>query len=108
MLSQCAERALASSCGVNMNTWFVGAHPVGHYVFQYRTPKDNENQEVKVSADTRTMGEKTFLMKARIMAGQADVDSTDAEDFRWLAKEEIQKIVTPWYWSNIKNMLVDQ
>ena len=56
------------------------------------------------------LGEKTFFMKARIMAGQADVNGNtmEGEDFRWLAKDEVQKYVTPWYWSNIRNMLVDQ
>lgn len=91
-----------------MNTWFLGGHPVGHYVFQYHGPKENEGQETKATVEMSTVGEKTFFMKARIMAGQADVNSNDVEDFRWLAKDEIQKLVAPWYWSNVKNMLVDQ
>ena len=32
---QAAERILVQSCGINMNTWLVGNHPVGHYVFTY-------------------------------------------------------------------------
>lgn len=49
-------------------------------------------------------------MKARIMAGQADIKSNElgVEDFKWLAKEEVQKEVSPRYWADIKNMLVQQ
>jgi large subunit ribosomal protein L46 len=55
-------------------------------------------------------GEKTFFMKARIMAGQADITANElgVEDFKWLAKEEVQKEVSPPYWAHIKNMLVEQ
>ena len=54
--------------------------------------------------------EKTFFMKGRIMAGQADITANElgVEDFKWLAKEEVQKEVSPQYWANVKNMLVEQ
>lgn len=52
---------------------------------------------------------KTFFMKARIMAGQADVaNASGAEDFKWLAKDEIEKVFHPAYWVRVKNMLVEQ
>jgi large subunit ribosomal protein L46 len=116
---QAAKRVLDQTCGVNMNTWFVGRHPVGHFVADTvlnDTPvngKANEKKEDQVQPvhDTaEAAGEKTFFMKARIFAGQADVKEANGnyEDFKWLAKEEIQKKVHPKYWSRIKNMLVEQ
>ena len=56
-------------------------------------------------------GEKTFYMKARILAGQADLSvpgNKDIEDFKWLSKDEIEKHVHPDYWIRVKNMLVAQ
>lgn len=99
-----------------MNTWFVGSHPIGHFVYQFRTagktpaspastpPAPPPPQEITLA------GEKTFFMKGRIMAGQADIKANElgVEDFKWLAKEEIQKEVSPQYWANVKNMLVEQ
>ncbi len=58
-------------------------------------------------------GEKTFYMKARIMAGQADLsvakqNGVEIEDYKWLSKDEVEKHVHPEYWSKIRNMLVAQ
>lgn len=74
-------------------------------------------------------GEKTFFMKARIMAGQADLSHAakeaekrkpketkdqgvmkieEIEDFKWLSKDEVEQVVHPDYWIRIKNMLVAQ
>lgn len=56
-------------------------------------------------------GEKTFFMKARIMAGQADLavaGDKDFEDFKWVSKDEAEKLVDPLYWRRVKNMLVAQ
>jgi large subunit ribosomal protein L46 len=99
-----------------MNTWFVGNHPIGHFVYQFsnarETPEppspatldDSPTQQIPIA------GEKTFFMKARIMAGQADIKANElgVEDFKWLAKEEVRKEVSPQYWADIKNMLVQQ
>lgn len=71
------------------------------------SPQDEveSEQEGKSESDL----DKTFFMKARIMAGQADTSSAaEAEDFKWLAKDEIQKLFHPAYWSRVKNMLVEQ
>ncbi|PYH45618.1 CAF1 family ribonuclease [Aspergillus saccharolyticus JOP 1030-1] len=97
-LKQAAERTLAQAAGVNMNTWFVGYHPVGHYVYNFRKPA------------SELLGEKTFFMKARIMTGQADLtgNADNLTDFKWLAKEEISKYVRPGYYSSIKNMLAER
>ena len=99
-----------------MNTWFVGNHPIGHFVYQARSAKRTPEAPSPASTDpplgkeTSLAGEKTFFMKARIMAGQADIrgNETGVEDFKWLAKEEVQKEVSPSYWAHVKNMLVEQ
>lgn len=108
---QAAQRVLGDSCGVNMNTWFVASHPIGHLV---ESPTQETNAEsTKPSEDpgsTEVEAEKTFFMKARIFAGQADVkdNSYGVEEFKWLSKEEVEKHVTPEYWASVKNMLVEQ
>lgn len=87
-----------------MNTWIVGNHPVGHYRFDF--PKAIENKE----NSTKELGEKVWFMKARIMAGQANLaaNTLGNEDFRWMCKEEIQQAVTPKYWSMCQDMLGDR
>ncbi|KAB8253040.1 39S mitochondrial ribosomal protein L46-domain-containing protein [Aspergillus flavus] len=99
-----AERTLAQTAGVNMNTWMVGFHPVGHHVYNFRYPR------VDKANGTEHLGEKTFFMKARIMAGQADLaaNTQNLQDFKWLTKEEIAPYVLPQYYSNIKNMLAER
>lgn len=87
-----------------MNTWVVGNAPIGHYSFNF--PKAITNS----SAKTQEVGEKVFFMKARIMAGQADLSNNAYGDkeFKWLAKEEIEGLVTPKYWSSVRNMLAER
>ena len=72
---------------------------------------DEQTKQVATVNDTTVdAGEKTFFMKGRIFAGQADLKTAGGvyEDFRWLAKDEIEKLVHAKYWSKIKNMLVEQ
>ena len=59
---------------------------------------------------TELAGEKTFFMKGRIMAGQANLDANKLglTQFRWLTKGEIQGLVSPRYWAAVRNMLVDR
>lgn len=121
-VKECARRVLDSSCGINMNTWFVGNHPVGHLVSMPQAKmvakaKGEESKAYQISEDDsaekaiapRGSIGKTFFMKARIMAGQADVTAaSEVKDFKWLAKDEIEKLFNPTYWSRVKNMLVEQ
>ncbi|ETN39152.1 uncharacterized protein HMPREF1541_05375 [Cyphellophora europaea CBS 101466] len=116
-VAEAAQRVLDETCGVNMNTWQVARHPVGHYAFEHASieaPKDGEQKDDKqvqsVHDTAEDVGEKTFFIKTRIFAGQADVAQENAawEDFAWLSKEEIQQKVHPRYWGRIKNMLADQ
>jgi len=89
---------MADTAGVNMNTWFVGRVPIGFHEEKYRTKTTGE------------VGLKTFFLKARIMAGQANLKGNKfgLSDFQWLAKEEVQKAVDHHYWHSIRNMLADR
>ena len=91
-----------------MNTWFVASHPIGHCIEQ-PTPAEEKKPKEEPSASEIDL-EKTFFMKARIFAGQADVkgNTYGVEEFEWLAKEEIENCVTLEYWMSIRNMLAEQ
>ena len=84
-----------------MNTWVVGNAPIGHHVFTF------PGGQAKKAAE---LGEKVFFLKARIMAGQADLGKNvfGDQEMKWLAKEEIEKLVGTNYWSSIRNMLVER
>ncbi|EME45557.1 hypothetical protein DOTSEDRAFT_71307 [Dothistroma septosporum NZE10] len=116
-LHQAAERILIQAGGINMNTWVVGNHPVGHFAAAYRKspilskiPANRLVSTSKEELEQEEYGEKVFFMKSRIMAGQADIAKNELGDqeFQWLTKEEIQQRVAPHYWSQIKNMLTER
>lgn len=100
-LHQAAERIIVQTAGLNMNTWIVGHVPVGHHIIKPRYAQD---------LSIEAAGEKTFFMKARILAGQADLKGNlfGLNDFKWLTKQELEKHVAPKYFSSIKNMLADR
>ena len=115
-------RTLEAACGPNMNTWFIANHPVGH-LLDLGYPTKDTSKEPAPAPDTQlnrqagvevtpvsSLGEKVFFMKSRILAGQADLkDNTlGIDQYKWLAKDEVQKHVSPFYWSNVKHMLVEQ
>lgn len=102
-LKEAAHRILEYSSGVNMNTWIVGNVPIGHH-------QQNYLEALKTSSGLSELGLKTFFMKARIMAGQADLKDNQLglTDFKWLAKDEIHKQVDSDYWKSIKNMLAER
>ena len=101
---QAAERVLVQAGGLNMNTWVVGNAPIGYYSFDFLTRRSDLQKNVE------ELGEKVFFMKARIMAGQANLTNNKfgLSDFKWLAKEEIESAVTPRYWNAIRNMLAER
>ncbi|KAL8953585.1 MAG: hypothetical protein Q9222_000580 [Ikaeria aurantiellina] len=104
-LHTAAERIIVHAGGVNMNTWVVGNIPLGHFIMNYGNPAIEEKdrpQEIR--------GEKFFFMKGRIMAGQANLQDNklDLTDFQWLAKDEIQKTLTPRNWNAVKNILAER
>ena len=92
-----------------MNTWFVASHPIGHHVGSLGTSTESATTDVSRS-NADIDGDKTFFMKARIFAGQADLKNNiyGLEEFKWLVKEEIEQHVAPGYWTSIRHMLVQQ
>jgi large subunit ribosomal protein L46 len=97
---QAAERILTQTGGVNMNTWIIGNAPAGHHILApyYKDEK------------LERRGVKTFFMRARIMAGQANLKDNlfGLSEFKWLTKQEIEKHVAQKYFSAIRNMLHDR
>ena len=87
-----------------MNTWVIGHNPIGHYAYQFHSPIQNSEK------GTVEIGQKGFFMKGRIMAGQVNLTDNvlGFTDFRWLLREEIQKLVKPSYWSMTEAMLGDR
>lgn len=116
MHSQAAERILIQAFGLNMNTWVVGNHPVGHFDKTFAQPKLSKilpNRLVRSSAEEseqEELGEKVFFMKSRIMAGKPDMAMNEFadQDYKWLAKEELEEVVDRKYWNSVKNMLAER
>ncbi|KAL8387964.1 hypothetical protein RB595_009547 [Gaeumannomyces hyphopodioides] len=94
-----AARVLNQAAGVNMNTWIVGRVPIAHHVVEPVFDKDSTAVKVK--------GSKTFFLKGRIMAGQADItdNKLGVSDFKWLTQEELKKQLPTGYYRSIRNML---
>ncbi|KAH7374357.1 50S ribosomal subunit L30 [Pyrenochaeta sp. MPI-SDFR-AT-0127] len=97
-----AQRIISHTGGPNMNTWLVGHVPIGHHQHNYKEPQP--------SGLLSEQGAKTFFLKARIMAGQVNLkeNKLGLQDFKWLAKDELEKEVDGRYWRSIKNMLAER
>jgi len=63
-----------------------------------------------VTTSNVKQGEKVFFMKARIMAGKLDLaaNKLGLSDFKWLAKDELEKELRPMYWKQVSKMLVER
>ncbi len=107
--SQAAERILIQSSGPNMNTWVVGNMPIGHHKITYPQPLLISPPPAGIS-EQKQVGEKIFYMKARIMAGQANLKGNKfgLKDFMWLAKEEIQERIDKNTWNGVRNCLISR
>lgn len=103
-----------------MNTWIVGNHPVGYFtrLFLDHTSKRPQPEitsilpnkvvsTIRLPFEREEFGIKTFFMKARIMAGQADLAKNvyGDEEYAWLTREEIMEKVEADYASSIRGML---
>lgn len=106
---------LVQAAGINMNTWIVGNHPIGHFQRPFSSPQLTKivpNRLVSTSKEEEReeYGEKVFFMKARMMAGQADLAKNEYGDteFQWLASEEVAEKVHPKYWSSVRHMLTER
>ncbi|KAL8792715.1 MAG: hypothetical protein Q9195_004690 [Heterodermia aff. obscurata] len=111
-LHTAAERTLIQSAGFNMNTWIVGNWPVGHQILNYPQPRSQPPSSYPSTNPPLPpiLGQKTFFMKARLLAGQADLknNSLDLQDFKWLAKEEIQRVLDAREWNAVKGCLSER
>ncbi|CAG8486150.1 105_t:CDS:2 [Paraglomus brasilianum] len=96
LLHQAAKRELAEECGENMDVWFVSRKPIGYCAYDFPAGEGDVYD-----------GAKVFFLKAHIFAGQARVDNTEIVEFAWVTKQEMQKYVSPQYYSYVKDMLND-
>ncbi|KAG6162348.1 hypothetical protein E4U46_004294 [Claviceps purpurea] len=96
-----AKRVLDQAAGINMNTWIVSRAPVAHVVKQALLSPDGVVTE---------KGQKTFFLKGRIMAGQADLkdNAFGYTDFKWLTREELEEELEPEYFRGVRNMMADR
>ena len=87
-----------------MNTWIVGNMPIGYRTIRY------QRKILDQETGAGRLGEKVFFMKGRIMAGQANLSDNKfgLVDFKWLAKDEIEKELQPSDWNSVRNVLLDQ
>ncbi|KAF9432036.1 54S ribosomal protein L17 mitochondrial [Entomortierella beljakovae] len=99
-LQEAAGRELQEECGGNMDLWFVGRVPIGHY--SYSHPKAS-----KPESAVSVKGTKVFFMKAHIFAGQVQVDNKEIVDYAWVTKQEMKDYVAPEFYDAVKDMLSD-
>lgn len=100
-LHETAKRVMDQAAGVNMNTWIVGRVPVAHMVSK---PAPDIDGAVQNKAS------KTFFLKGRIMAGQANLKDNPFgyTDFMWLTREELDDRL-PWeYYRCVHKMMTDR
>jgi large subunit ribosomal protein L46 len=85
-----------------MNTWVVSNHPIAHVEAPYSPEEGKVNGQ-----GTPLKSDMIFFMKARIMAGQANIEKNELgiQDYKWLTKDEIQPLVAPHMWASLKNFL---
>jgi large subunit ribosomal protein L46 len=96
---------LEEAAGVDMNTWLVGRLPIGHLIKDGQT-SSSAAKEANGSASS-SLPDKTFYLKARIMAGQVNLkgNKLGLQDWKWLCKEEVKDATTPSYWRRVQDML---
>ena len=84
-----------------MNTWLVARHPVAVHKMEPILGQDSS---------LKSKGEKLFLLKGRIMAGQADLTGNkhNLTDFKWLTKEELMKTLPADYAHNVRGMVAER
>jgi large subunit ribosomal protein L46 len=88
-----------------MNTWIIGNQPIGYWKRSLAEDQIQTNDK-----GHHVAGEMTFFMKARIMAGQANLENNalGATDFKWVTKDEIKPLVISGYWSAIQDILPER
>ncbi|KAI9903346.1 hypothetical protein N3K66_002698 [Trichothecium roseum] len=119
-LHEAAQRILDESAGVDMNTWIVGRVPVAHLVTPPPSSSSPSSSSSSSSASPSSppptaagataRGQKTFFLKGRIMAGQANLagNKLGYTDFKWLTREELEQELSPAYFKGVRNMMTDR
>ena len=107
---------MVQAAGANMNTWIAGHVPIGHRIVEPEYEKTTTEATSQASGDVTPLipeaavtkqGTKTFFMKGRIMAGQAQIPEENPfgyASFQWATREEVMKLVGPIYWRTIQGM----
>lgn len=83
---------MTETLGNKMDIWLVSNLPIGLYK----------------SADAAA--EKTYFLRGHVLAGNAELAKKgDVEEFQWLTKEEIEKLMEQSkesnYWHNVQDLL---
>ncbi|KAI6247170.1 54S ribosomal protein L17, mitochondrial [Erysiphe necator] len=109
-LHKAAERIIAESCGLNMNTWIVGHVPIAYHIPPLKKRTVPNTIDGNESQSSPTKNKAIFFMKGRIMAGQADLHDNyfNFDDFSWLTKEEISKIIPSSLFSSVNNSMPER
>ncbi|KAI3401870.1 hypothetical protein diail_6429 [Diaporthe ilicicola] len=103
-LHETAARALASTAGVNMNTWMVGRVPVA---YEHRGPVYTGGRGDGTERRIKTYGSDVFYLRARIMAGQVDLadNKWGITDFKWLTKDELAETLNQQTMRSVTNSM---
>ncbi|TKY88152.1 hypothetical protein EX895_002862 [Sporisorium graminicola] len=87
-LHDVAPASVTDILGNKMDIWMVSNLPIGLY------------KQVNAAA------EKTYFLQGHVLAGNAELsEGNDVEEFQWLTKEEIEKVMESSYWSNVEDLL---
>lgn len=89
-LHDVAPASVSEHLGNKMDIWMVSNLPVGLY------------------KPANAAAEKTYFLRGHVLAGNAeltDSKSGQVEEFQWLTKEEIEKLMESNYWSNVEDLL---
>ncbi|ODV95181.1 hypothetical protein PACTADRAFT_49929 [Pachysolen tannophilus NRRL Y-2460] len=101
-----AEEGLRKLGGDLIKTWTVSNTPTA--VLKYSKDKkliiDTNSNDANNDDETNISRE--YLIKSHILAGKFQLQpSQNIKEFRWLTKEEIEKLVTPNYFQQIGHLL---
>lgn len=89
-LHDVAPASVTEVLGDKMDIWMVSNLPVGLY------------------KSAKAADEKTYFLRGHVLAGNAELAKSkdgEVEEFQWLTKEEIEKLVESNYWSNVEDLL---
>lgn len=89
-----------------MNTWLVGRHPIAYEEWK----PVYKSEEGKEGLTLARRGLNVFYLRARIMAGQADLTNNlhGADAFKWLTREEIQEHVHPNTFESVEQTMPER